>query len=161
MTASTTARMQRAWKLRPMPPVPLNMLRVLVTALVLCAASAPQAAEPAHKPAAAPASAGDTGKPDEAAGKPGKDKPASLTVRVLGDGKPVAQAEVKIKFTSGAEEVRPTNDKGSITVSRVASGTAKVRVLADGWDSGRGEVDLKGGQASSLTITLLRRPDGK
>lgn len=98
---------------------------------------------------------------DDPAPRPGQ-RPAAgpgLTVRVTGGGQPVAQADVRFKFASGAELAGRTDEHGTVRVSPPADGMAKVRVVAVGWDSGKGEVAVKRGKPSELSIQLSRQDD--
>lgn len=112
----------------------------------------PAASAPAHGPGASA---------DDPAPRPGQ-RPAAgpgLTVRVTGGGQPVAQADVRFKFASGAELAGRTDEHGTVRVSPPADGMAKVRVVAVGWDSGKGEVAVKRGKPSELSIQLSRQDD--
>ncbi len=84
-----------------------------------------------------------------------KGKSALLTVVVMGDGKPVRQAEVVVTFPTGAggELTLPTGQDGEATFKSAGLGTAKVRVIATGWGSVLKEIALKEGP-QRLTITL-------
>ena len=127
------------------------------------AASSPQGDSPASEPSTEPVK--DAPKaPDKREGGDGrvaKDKPATLTVLVLGDDKPVVGADVKLKSNAGSEDVRLTNDAGSVTIVRAAGGVVKVRVLAEGWDSGLAEAQLTAGRVTTLTVKLKRQAGAK
>ena len=103
-------------------------------------------------------SGGDNGK--EKGGKgAAKSKNAVLTVVVTGKGKPIPQAEVKVKF-HGGEERLPTDQAGEASFRSPVAGTAEVRVIVAGWESVLTEVVLKGGP-QRLTIELKALPDAK
>jgi len=80
---------------------------------------------------------------------------ALLTVAVMGNGNPIARAEVRITFppSVGGESTLPTGLTGEVTFKSVGLGTAKVRVIATGWTSELREVVLKEG-SQRLTIDL-------
>jgi hypothetical protein len=120
-------------------------------------AKKPEPPEPSAAPAPASAEPG----PEAAnAAKPNKPPGSGLTVRVTGsDGKPVAQADVRFKFASGADLEGRTNAHGIVQVEPPADGTAKVRVVAVGWDSGQGDIVVKRGRPSLLSIQLKRQED--
>lgn len=88
-----------------------------------------------------------------------KSKSAVLTVVVTGKGKPIPQAEVKVRLPRG-EEKRPTNQAGEASFSSPVGGTAEVRVIVAGWESVLQEVVLKDGP-QRLTIELRSLPDSK
>ncbi len=88
-----------------------------------------------------------------------KSKNAVLTVVVTGKGKPIPQAEVKVKF-HGGEERLPTDQAGEASFRSPVAGTAEVRVIVAGWESVLTEVVLKGGP-QRLTIELKSLPDAK
>jgi hypothetical protein len=94
----------------------------------------------------------------KAAAKKGKN--AVLTVVVSGNDKPIAQAEVKVRFppSVGGEATLPTNQTGEATFNSAATGPAKVRVVVTGWASVLKEVTLKEGP-QRLTIKLISLPD--
>jgi hypothetical protein len=97
---------------------------------------------------------------DKAGGAAANEKKGSaLTVVVLGNGKPIAQAEVKIKFPSsvGGDTTRPTNDAGKAVFNLPVTGAAKVRVIATGWTGVLQEALLEEG-AQTLTIDLVALP---
>jgi hypothetical protein len=85
-----------------------------------------------------------------------------LTVVVTGAGKAISQAEVQLKFPAsvGGESTVPTNQAGEVTFNSAAVGTAKLRVLAVGWESAFQEVELKEGP-QRVTIKLKSLQDGK
>jgi hypothetical protein len=120
-------------------------------------AKKPDRPEPADEPASASAEPGsETGN----AAKPNKPPGSGLTVRVTGsDGKPVAQADVRFKFASGADLEGRTNAHGIVQVEPPSDGTTKVRVVAVGWDSGQGDIVVKRGKPSQLSIQLKRQED--
>jgi hypothetical protein len=112
----------------------------------------------------------DKTEPGKAAGKAGKlsdeekagkgaakkGKNAALTLVVTGNGKPIAQAEVKLfKFPPGVggELTTSTNPAGEASFNSAGTGAARVRVIAAGWVSVRQEVELKEGP-QRLTIKL-------
>lgn len=87
-----------------------------------------------------------------------KDKPpARLVVRVRGDGKPVVHADVKVKVGGGDGISLVTNERGEASLTRNAAGPAEVHVIAPGWVSGRGVVELKAGEPTSLSIELKKQ----
>ncbi|HKW95161.1 MAG TPA: hypothetical protein VJX92_24975 [Methylomirabilota bacterium] len=98
-------------------------------------------------------------KVDKADGKKGKG--AQLTVVVVGGGKKIQQAEVLVKFppSIGGEATQLTDGAGAATFKSAGIGTAKVRVLATGWESVLQEVVLKEG-AQQVTITLKALQEG-
>jgi hypothetical protein len=73
-----------------------------------------------------------------------KAKGILLTVAVSGNGMPIAQAEVKIKFQKGADDemIRPTNQAGEAKFESAGTGIAKVRVIAKGWQTKGQDVSL-------------------
>ncbi len=85
----------------------------------------------------------------------GRDKTARLVVKVSGDGKPVAHADVKVKIGGGDGIPLVTNDRGEASLTRSGGGLAEVHVIAQGWVSGRGVVELKTGEAT-LSIELKK-----
>jgi len=91
-----------------------------------------------------------------------KGKGAVLTVAVTGNGKPIAQAEVKVMFppSVGGETTRPTDQAGEAIFDSAGTGTAKVRVIVTGWASALKEVVLKEGP-QRLTIKLDPLPGAK
>ncbi len=131
---------------------------LVFTMAVALAARRPNDNPPPTAPAASAHGPGaraddDAPRPERPAAGPG------LTVRVTGGGKPVAQADVRFKFASGAELAGRTDDRGTVRVSPPADGVAKVRVVAVGWDSGKGEVAVKRGKPSELAIQLSRQEE--
>lgn len=84
----------------------------------------------------------------DAPDKAGARKGAVLTVVVTGNGKPVDQAEVKVKLASraGSEATIPTDQRGEAVFKLSATGAATVRVIATGWESLLKEVLLKEGR---------------
>jgi hypothetical protein len=112
----------------------------------------------------APDKAGpDKAGPDKAAkGTAKKPKTAVLTVLVTGNGKPIHQAEVQVKFPSsvGGESRRPTDQSGEAAFNSAGLGTAKVRVIAAGWESALREVVLKEG-SQQLPIKLNSLSEAK
>jgi hypothetical protein len=102
----------------------------------------------------------DEKKGGKSAGKTGAG--AVLTVVVTGNGKPVAQAEVKVKFPPGVggEATLPTNPAGEAIFNSAGTGTATVRVIVTGWESVLKEVVLKQGP-QLLTIKLNALPGAK
>lgn len=88
----------------------------------------------------------------------GKDKPAArLVIKVSGDGKPVAHADVKVKIGGGDGIPLVTNDRGEASLTRNGGGLAEVHVIAQGWASGRGVVELKAGE---VTLSIeLKKPE--
>lgn len=90
-------------------------------------------------------------KAGKGAGKAGKG--AVLTVIVTGDGKPVAQAEVKVMFNGGGEVTLLTNQSGEAPFNFAGTGGSTVRVIATGWKSALQEVVLKPGP-QQLAIKL-------
>jgi Tfp pilus assembly protein FimT len=84
-----------------------------------------------------------------------KSEAAVLTVVVTGNGKPIAQAEVQVKFppSIGGESKQSSNAAGEATFKSPALGTAKVRVIAAGWESDLKSVELKEGP-QKLTVSL-------
>jgi hypothetical protein len=104
----------------------------------------------------APATPNDKG----AKGIGNKGKIATLTVAVVGNDQPVAQAEVKVKFPpdAGNEVTLSTNTLGEAVFTSSATGTAKVRVIAPGWKSTLQDVALKEG-AQRVTIKLAALPN--
>lgn len=131
-----------------MKPQPLRTRRAVLCWLALGTASPLLAAEPGA--ASAP-----SGRDEEPKGKP-KEKPASLTVQVSGDGKPLAHAEVRVKTASGDVQNRFTQDDGSVALNAISPGKTNVKVIASGWDSGSADVTLKAGQAATLPIKLKK-----
>jgi hypothetical protein len=123
--------------------------------LLAAAALGLAAAAAEATPPAVGASANDVGPGPAPAPANARDK-ATLTVHVKGDGKPVAQAEVKFKLPKDAEEKRFTDTQGGATLITAAGGKVGVQVIAKGWDSRREEIVLKVGQAQELTIVLQR-----
>jgi hypothetical protein len=90
----------------------------------------------------APDAPADEKKGGKDAGKKGKG--TLLTVAVSGNGMPIAQAEVKIKFQKGADDemIRPTNQAGEAKFESAGTGIAKVRVIAKGWQTKGQDVSL-------------------
>ncbi len=90
-----------------------------------------------------------------------KGKNAALTIVVTGNGKPLAQAEVKVKLPAGVggEATLSTNQSGEAIFNSAGTGTAKVRVIASGWESVLQDVILKGGP-QRLTIKLTPLSNG-
>lgn len=149
---------ERPWR-HPLLRLALGLGLVCMTVATQAArrpndSPSPTASEPAaHGPAAGHDDDKVVGTPRPAAAGPG------LTVHVSGGGKPVAQADVRFKFASGAELTGRTDDRGTVRVSPPADGLTKVRVVAVGWDSGKGEVAVKRGKPSELSIQLQREAD--
>lgn len=122
-----------------------------------------RAQKKSDEPPGADGEAGKAADAENAAkGTPKKATTAVLTVVVTGGDKPVAQAEVKVKFPPavGGEAMRPTNQDGEATFSSAGIGTAKVRVIAKGWESALQEIKLKDG-AQRMAIKLKSQTDGK
>ncbi|WP_082533054.1 carboxypeptidase-like regulatory domain-containing protein [Pelomonas sp. Root1237] len=143
-----------------MNTIPLPCRRSLLCGVVLVLAAA---LRPQHALAYAAASA-PTGNDDEAPkGKPPKDKDRDrdksttrLVVKVSGNGKPVSHADVKVKVGGGDGISLVTNDRGEASLTLNAPGAAEVHVIALGWASGRGVVELKAGEPTSLQIELKK-----
>jgi hypothetical protein len=78
-----------------------------------------------------------------------------LTLVITGNGKPVAQAEVRISFPaeSGGETTLRTNERGEAVFKTDFKGNARMRVIASGWQSLMKEVAFKGA-AQRLPINL-------
>ena len=141
-------------------PLPCRRSLLCGVALVLAAALRPQHAL-AYAAASAP-----TGNEDETPkGKPPKDKDRDrdrdksttrLVVKVSGNGKPVSHADVKVKVGGGDGISLVTNDRGEASLTLNAPGAAEVHVIALGWTSGRGVVELKAGEPTSLQIELKK-----
>lgn len=98
----------------------------------------------------------------DAPDKAGARKGAVLTVVVTGDGKPVDQAEVKVKLASraGSEATLPTDQRGEAVFKLPGTGAATVRVIATGWESMLKEVELKTGpQKLAVELRALRNSE--
>lgn len=97
---------------------------------------------------------------DAEKGKAGATKgPSSLlNVIVTGDGKPIANAEVKVKLLHGAggEAQLHTDSDGKASFKVSGTGAASVRILVTGWKSEFQDVELKEGE-QELTIPLKPR----
>lgn len=102
-------------------------------------------------------SLGQAGKDESEEKKAGKGaksgKSVMLTVLVVGNGKPVAQAEVKAEFSGGAEATRFTSESGEATFHSAGKGKASVRVIATGWASAMQDITLKEG-TQRITVEL-------
>lgn len=98
----------------------------------------------------------------DAPDKAGARKGAVLTVVVTGNGKPVDQAEVKVKLASraGSEATIPTDQRGEAVFKLPGTGAATVRVIATGWESLLKEVLLKEGR-QKLPLELKSLEDAK
>ena len=88
-----------------------------------------------------------------------KKKSSVLTVVVVGKGRRIPQAEVKIRFAHGEERLA-TNNAGEANFTSPATGTAEVRVIVTGWESVLKEVALKE-EPVRLTIDLKSLADAK
>lgn len=90
---------------------------------------------------------------------------SSLVISVIGDGKPVAQAEVIVMYSptgdapEGCSEGKmpPTNAAGQITFSSGGKGKVRIIVIAPDWDTCHDYVNLKKGQQTHQ-IKLKRTP---
>lgn len=97
----------------------------------------------------------------DAAANKGKKETAVLRVTVTGAGRPVDEAEVKVKVipTSGTGQTftRFTEDDGNAVFTSQVLGRATVRVIAKGWESALKEVNLKAGP-QDVKINLKALP---
>jgi hypothetical protein len=82
-----------------------------------------------------------------------------LTVAVSGNGMPIAQAEVKIKFPKGADDemTLPTDQAGEAVFKSAGKGVAKVRVIAKGWQTKGQDVSLT---EEPQRVTIALTPQG-
>ena len=91
-----------------------------------------------------------------------RSKSAALTVEVKGNGKPIAQAEVKIQCPESASwsSQGRTDLAGEATLTCDRRGLAKVRVIKEGWKGELlPEVGLNNGsQRLVITLELLSIP---
>lgn len=84
-----------------------------------------------------------------------------LTVAVTGKDatgkdRPVPGAEVKVLSPSGIDAEPRTNAEGTVTFKLTGPGIAKIRVIAEGWESALAEVKLKEGkQRLAVQLTTL------
>jgi len=76
-----------------------------------------------------------------------------LTVLIVGNDKPVAQAEVKAVFSGGVEATRFTSESGEATFHSAGKGKVSVRVIATGWASAMQDITLKEG-TQRVTVEL-------
>jgi hypothetical protein len=84
------------------------------------------------------------------------EKEPEFVVSVTGNGRPISNADVKIKLPMppGGEMVGQTDSQGVISFKASSTGAATAYVIAKGWVSFRKEFTLtKGAQKLSLQLT--------
>lgn len=102
----------------------------------------------------------DHGSPkDDAESKSKKPTAKVLTVLVTGDGKPIGNAAVKIMSPPGIGAEPRTGSDGQVTFKVTTSGTVKVRVIAEGWETVVQEIVLaEDAQQLAFQLKQLPRP---
>jgi hypothetical protein len=132
-------------------PAPRALLPALTCMLLLGATTptpgmSPEVAGTAIAPVAAEPTTEDRDQPPAA---------VTVTLVITGKGKPVEQAEVRISFPadSGGETTLRTNERGEAVFKTAFKGTARMRVIAAGWESLMKDVAFKGA-AQRLPISL-------
>ncbi len=147
---------------------PMLVIGVLACGLALATAHplpeespSPEADLPTDQPPAPPAATeGGSGeaKPVE---EPVDDAAALalLHVKVVGNGRPVRLAEVKLLTSGGSDETPPryTDEQGEVTFTGAPLGRARVRVIAQKWQSTLQKVSLVAG-SQELVVELQPLP---